>query len=109
MNDFDVGTCDTDSDSEDELLCILGYRDSRKIIRIRHFIEKVVAHYNEEDFRQNFRLPVPAFERLYSDIFELWQPTQKHYGRKEVDLKKQILAVLWLLATQDSYRYSLCF
>lgn len=66
-------------------------------------MEQLVSNYNEEDFRQTFRLPVQAFEKLYDDIYGLLLK-QNYVKEVQMNLQKQVLAVLWFLSTSDSFR-----
>lgn len=74
-----------------------------KRLKIELYVEQVVANYNETQFQQNFRLSREAFEFLLQ-IIMLKMENDPRPGRKTIPVKHQLLAIVWLLATPDSYR-----
>lgn len=102
---------DSETDSDDELELIVISSAQRKIkprqhvpVRIQNYFEVTVSGYTEKEFQSHFRVTREAFETL----LRLLKPFMKNNyssGRPTKDIDKQLLAVLWLLATPDSYRY----
>lgn len=54
----------------------------------------------DNEFRQHFRLARKAFEFIINKVREQWK---EHLF--EIPLEKPLLAVIWLLANQETYRY----
>jgi hypothetical protein len=68
--------------------------------RIHGYMYTVVDLYTESQFQENFRMHREAFDQLQglaSNIFREARVTTDN-------LKRDLLAVIWLLATPDSYR-----
>lgn len=95
--------------SEDEdlyyfaLSAFINKQRNKKPTRIQHYVEVTVKSYTATQFQQNFRMTVDAYEVLLAAI----GPELKRQGvtgRNTTDIEKQTLAVIWLLATPDSYR-----
>lgn len=73
-----------------------------KPIRITLYLENVIANYNSMEFQSHFRMTFETFEHLLSILNPI---LERHTsGPLSVPPKKQVLAVIWLLATPDSYR-----
>lgn len=72
--------------------------------RITGYIENVVSNYTSNQFQQHFRMPLETFEELLRLIAHLLGDENKQ-GRPVIDPRKQLLSVIWLLGTPDSYRY----
>ena len=88
-----------DVDSEDE---DINQTQKRKINRIKDYVEFVVPSYTAREFQSHFRVSRTAFETIVPLLrVEINIPRT---GRPMLDLEKQVLAVLWLLATPDSFR-----
>ncbi|KAJ8950076.1 hypothetical protein NQ314_008082 [Rhamnusium bicolor] len=71
--------------------------------RIQFFVEQTIFRSTAKEFQSHFRVTLEAFEWLHDRI----QPQLQNNnvtGRNSIVPKKQLLAVLWLLATPDSYR-----
>lgn len=62
-----------------------------------------MANYDELQFQQNFRMNREAFENLLI-IVSSKIPSNEGPGRPTIPAKKQLLAIIWLLATPESYR-----
>jgi hypothetical protein len=73
-----------------------------KHIRITVYVENVVAHYNSTEFQSHFRMTYETFEHLLSIMNPIL--IRHTSGPPNVSPEKQLLAVIWLLATPDSYR-----
>lgn len=72
-------------------------------VRIENYVENVIPHLTETQFQSHFRIN----RRTYNTLLGLLNNVIKKksvLGRPTVNLEKQLLSVLWLLATPDSYR-----
>ena len=73
--------------------------------RVKLFVEETIADSSDEDFRKDFRITRGTFELLHSRIGGMLDyRCASGIGRNKIDSRKQLLAVLWLLATPSSYR-----
>lgn len=72
--------------------------------RIKYFIEHTVFNSTAKEFQSHFRITRQTFEWLYVMISPHLQSSRSN-GRQTIDAQKQILSVLWILATPDSYRF----
>ena len=86
-----VGVCSDELNSDDE---------NEEQFRIENYVEIVVPNFSDNQFRQHFRLNRSTFEQLLQIIAEEI-PDQSKWT---ILLERQLLSVLWLLATPDSYR-----
>lgn len=90
-----------DSDDDDEMITMMCVKETPP--RINLYVEQIVMNYNSVEFQQNFRMSREAFEKLLG-VFN----TNLHLVRGGENLRilpeKQLLAVIWILATPDSYR-----
>ncbi|KYN50612.1 Putative nuclease HARBI1 [Trachymyrmex cornetzi] len=105
---FFLRDIESDNDSEEEELIELYAEkllNSEKNVpsRIKYFIEHTVLNSTPKEFQSHFRITQEAFEWLYGLISPHLQ-TSRSSGRQTIDAQKQILSVLWILATPDSYR-----
>jgi len=71
--------------------------------RIKYFIEHTISNSTAKEFQSHFRITRQTFEWLYVMISPHLQSSRSS-GRQTIDVQKQILSVLWILATSDSYR-----
>lgn len=105
------------ADPDDDLLLMTQYHQhqnalfaaqmalqSTSVVKINKFMEHVVARYSTQQFQENFRLTRVSFEYVLNEI-RLVFPVTVGPGRSQILLEKQLLSVLWLLATPESYRY----
>lgn len=78
--------------------------------RIVGYMENI-ANYTSMEFQQHFRLSFEAFEYLLGQVGPLLNSgdENKQNGRSRIDPRKQLLSVIWILATPDSYRYLFIF
>ncbi|XP_039310273.1 putative nuclease HARBI1 [Solenopsis invicta] len=91
------------SDSEiEELLLLKKFAKRKKIQRIERYIEKVVSNYTNRQFQSHFRITRTAFEVLLTILGPNLENLDT--GRPTTSVEKQLLSVIWLLATPDSYR-----
>jgi len=58
--------------------------------------ETIALNYSEDQFYKHFRFPKAAFEYILNEI-------EGGY-RKRLDVRKALMATIWLLASGDSYR-----
>lgn len=72
-------------------------------VRIENYIEYTIPGLSEEQFQQHFRVSRPVFENLLSHVHNKIAKVLV-IGRDRISSERQLLAVLWLLATPDSYR-----
>ena len=69
-------------------------------MRIQNYLEYCI-NYNGQEFRQHFRLSRDAFDFVLGLVTLNIDESQKPF---EIPVEKQLLAVIWLLANQESYR-----
>lgn len=103
---FDSESDSSDDESEFTLLSILNYNvhpREREIPRCENYYEITVPRYLPEEFQSHFRMTPDAFHTLCRHIIPRLKTTDSK-GRPIKNSEKQILAVIWLLATPDSYR-----
>lgn len=67
----------------------------------KNFYEEIVPAMSDELFRSHFRLTRDIIQFLLMKITPL---LSKEIGRPSIPLEKALLAVVWVLATQDTYR-----
>jgi hypothetical protein len=96
---------DEDTELMDHELQLIVRTYQREVpARIKLFIEVTIPMATAKEFQNDFRITRTSFQRL----LELIGPTLSasgNVGRKKIAAEKQLLAVIWLLATPDSYRY----
>lgn len=103
------GLFDDESEEDDMDVCVGVYSkrsSSRgdKPVRILNYYELTIPALSDKQFEQHFRVTRAAFEYIESLIGPLIRAKENAH-RKTVEERKQILMVLWLLATPDSFRY----
>ncbi|KYN08010.1 Putative nuclease HARBI1 [Cyphomyrmex costatus] len=75
----------------------------RRVTRIKNYVTITIPDYSERQFREHFRMSRTTFENLERMLaLDLIRTTES--GRFTLDVRTQLLAVLWLLATPDSFR-----
>lgn len=72
------------------------------VTRIKRY-ENTIYNFTDKQFQENFRVNRTTFNFLLGAISNSLV-SKRSAGRQTIDPSKQILAVLWLLATPDSYR-----
>ncbi|XP_019697447.1 uncharacterized protein LOC109503950 [Harpegnathos saltator] len=95
-----------ESDDEDYVMLLIGTHLKEKLNRIVGYMENV-ANSTSTEFQRHFRLSFEAFEYLLGQVGPLLNSTgdkSKQTGRPPIDPRKQLLSVIWILATPDSYR-----
>ncbi|XP_025997999.2 uncharacterized protein LOC113002665 [Solenopsis invicta] len=107
VNEYLDSSDESDSDSDiDELLLneIRVIRDKRP--RLQHFIE-VIALYDDQEFKSNFRLRRDTYGYILDLIRPDLEKWPERFGRYPISASKQLYVALWMLATPDAYR-SVC-
>lgn len=100
--------------SECEVFPFLGYESSdedteknaetRNLpLRILDYVERTIPNLSHKQFQCHFRISRQTFLLLLPAINQLIKKPNEN-GRKQIDPERQLLAVLWILATPDSYR-----
>jgi hypothetical protein len=95
---------------EEEIIVLLSLvrrkrrrRNLQRPVRIQFYIERVVPNYSAREFQSHFRVTRDAYETLLRTVSPSLS-RQSTVGRCTINVEKQLLSVLWLLATPDSYR-----
>ena len=102
-------------ESEDELEGLAAlFLDIERTpaVRIRGYVEDVVANLSDDRFKRNFRLSRGTFEWLMESLKncpELIPQNIGKGGRAAVPLEKQLLLTHELLGNQIPFRYKLIF
>lgn len=103
---------DDESSSDEEILSVMEYKmgnyTKTKQVRINLYMENVIFNYNDTQFKSHFRISRYCFEVLLG-LIGTTLLRQSPIGRRTINPQKQLLAVLWLLATPDSFRYYIWF
>ncbi|XP_071634449.1 uncharacterized protein [Temnothorax longispinosus] len=98
---------DDESDDEIEIMLATVMHEEKEVgpkpARCQNFVELVVPRFTFKQFQENFRMSAPAFERLLTVIAPLLE-NRTGTGRPTTKIEKQLLAVVWLLATPDCFR-----
>ncbi|VEN54139.1 unnamed protein product, partial [Callosobruchus maculatus] len=83
----------------------IANRENRRVPpRIKGFINSTVHNYNDKEFRSDFRVTRETFNVLKDKLSPYLKRAEASTGRFQVPVEYQLLSVLWLLATPDSYR-----
>ncbi|XP_024882898.1 uncharacterized protein LOC112461754 isoform X2 [Temnothorax curvispinosus] len=104
---YDNDDDDDESDDEIEIMLATVMHEEKEVgpkpARCQNFVELVVPRFTFKQFQENFRMSAPAFERLLTVIAPLLE-NRTGTGRPTTKIEKQLLAVVWLLATPDCFR-----
>lgn len=95
-----------DESSDEDEIKILLLSQKRKLMtptRIEGYTERNVPGFTMQQFQQHFRVKIEAYEYLLN-VLGPQLKRQAEVGRPTVDVERQILAVIWILATPDLYR-----
>ncbi|XP_018364726.1 PREDICTED: uncharacterized protein LOC108762287 [Trachymyrmex cornetzi] len=96
-----------ESDNDEEILIELRRINIRgcrvKPRRIEGYVEEIIPHLSNNQFREHFRM-LPETDELLEQKLANALTNQYDDGRPMIPIRKQLLASLWLLATPDSYR-----
>lgn len=110
MGMFDEEDSESDEEFEHDILIQLVNSRKRKrrstaVIpsRIKLFVEITIPNSTDKEFKADFRMKRSTFEKLLCTIGSLLD-APSHTGRRKISARRQLLAVIWLLATPDSYR-----
>lgn len=77
--------------------------DLRHVTKIQGYVTKTIPDYSGRQFREHFRMSRITFENLERLLTPNLIRTGES-GRFTLEVRTQLLAVLWLLATPDSFR-----
>nr|XP_027238977.1 uncharacterized protein LOC113830007 [Penaeus vannamei] len=66
-------------------------------VRVGAYAENIIPLYNDQEFKSHFRMHRPTF----MDLCQILRP---HLSNKILSEEKKILATLWLLGNQESFR-----
>ncbi|KAE8746725.1 hypothetical protein FOCC_FOCC006589 [Frankliniella occidentalis] len=102
---------ESDSESEDErnVALVVGQTRLRrrgtpeKPVRNENYYDVTVPRYTDRQFREHFRLTRTTYENLELRVGHLLQGNESE-GRPRIEVRKQLLSVLWVLATPESFR-----
>jgi len=99
-----------ESDSDDEETAVLFLAKTKKCLfnkqqqpRVKDYIERVLPNFNARQFQNHFRVSREAYKAILFRVGPLLSK-KKTVGRLFISIEKQLLSVLWILATPDSYR-----
>lgn len=92
----------SDSD-EDLILAIKKSRSDETPLRINNYFENIIPNLTDNQFKEHFRMTRTTFTFLSNKISPMLT-AKRIAGRQTVVEPKQILAVLWMLGTPESYR-----
>ena len=104
---------DSSDEEDDEMMDEIVLREAERLLfhsnhktnRIKHYVESTVPGYTNLEFRQHFRMNIATYEQLEGRLLESQSLVNTSgTGRHCIHHRKQLLAVIWLLATPDSFR-----
>lgn len=75
----------------------------KRVTRIEGYTRIIIPHYTGKQFREHFRMTRETYENL-EQILTPYLIRNTESGRYTSNVRTQLLAVLWLLATPDSFR-----
>lgn len=78
-----------------------------KPTRNQDFLIQTILNFTNKQFQEHFRLSPTSFERCLDICGPLLKKTCID-GRQGTDEQLQLLSVIWLLATPDSFRFVFC-
>ncbi|KAK3931341.1 Protein ALP1-like [Frankliniella fusca] len=102
---------ESDSESEEDFIINVAIKQQmqrvrgelRKPVRNEDFLSITIPRLTDDQFRQHFRVTVRTFENLEFRLRNVLV-NSAHEGRNRIPVRQQLLSVLWLLATPDSFR-----
>lgn len=100
--DFLLGN--SSSSSEEDAFAEEYVRVQRHVPRTNNFIATVVDNCSNKQFQEHFRMTRGNFQELLNRLAPSLERQEGSGGRPRISVDKQLLSVLWLLATPDSYR-----
>ncbi|KAI4457565.1 hypothetical protein MML48_7g00015981 [Holotrichia oblita] len=106
LNIFELDESSSSSEEEEiEMeLFLPNPRNLRIPSRIENFVEITVENFTNKEFQENFRISRKTFFNLLQRLTPSLERNEGLRGRNRIPVDRQILSVLWLLATPDSYR-----
>ncbi|XP_036146940.1 putative nuclease HARBI1 [Monomorium pharaonis] len=105
---LDLSESESESETEEFLNFIIPTQVCRlrgkrgKAIRIEGYVNNVVPRFSSRQFKEHFRMTPNCFSLLENKLSPMLE--NNNIGRSHISPRVQLLAVLWLLATPDSYR-----
>jgi len=72
-------------------------------VRERVYVNEIIPRFSNEVFRQHFHMTRTTYENLERRLIPILTRTGKE-GRPMIPVRHQLLSVIWLLATPDSFR-----
>lgn len=98
-----VSESEESSDDDQEVaLILIKTKYKRQPSRIHNYLD-TVSNYTAKEFQQHFRITLETYETLLT-IIGVQLSRKNNRGRNTINIDTQLLAVIWLLATPDSYR-----
>ncbi|XP_018369766.1 PREDICTED: uncharacterized protein LOC108765506 [Trachymyrmex cornetzi] len=96
---FESSTSASSSDSDDDEELLNNNRNQRRVPKIRNYVEHVVALYTDVEFKSYFRLECNTF---YFLVYLIGPKLDNipFKGREQIDVVKQILITIYVLANQ---------
>ena len=93
---------DYEEDGEFHLISTTAAFMKRDLKRIVGFCEVVVPSCAIDEFRSHFRMTKTTFEALAQELAATAAiPTGNRFGRKPIQLQKQILAFIWYMSNME--------
>lgn len=72
-------------------------------VREQLYVNEIIPRFNNKVFRQHFRMTKTTYENLERRLAPMLMRVGKE-GRPMIPVRNQLLSVIWLLATPDSFR-----
>jgi hypothetical protein len=93
---------DSEEDEPASAMMLLSVIRNEPPPRFNDYIERIVPGYIDREFRENFRMPRAAFEKLLAIVdHKLGKPKTKPFCSTE----RCLLGSIWVLANKDTFRY----
>lgn len=105
-SDSSDDSSESEEEHEDEMMLQIRGKTIKKP-RVQLFIENVVDHYNEVDFKSHFRVTRRTCDHLLNVLGERISYNEAPAGpggHPFTEPKQQLLFALWILGNQESYR-----
>ncbi|KAG0712150.1 hypothetical protein GWK47_019097 [Chionoecetes opilio] len=75
------------------------------LVRVREYVETIVPLYSQEDFKKHYRMQIAeGNQRACETVEELCRLLAPHLTTRILPVNKKVLATLWLLGNQESFR-----
>lgn len=72
-------------------------------VREQLYVNEIIPRFSDEVFRQHFHMTKTTYENLERRLTPMLSRIGKK-GRPMIPVRNQLLSVIWLLATPDSFR-----